>query len=74
MTELKVDVDQELCIGCGTCVALAGEIFDLNDDGKSIIKDQEAGTDDLKMEAAEACPVEAIIVTNSQSGEQVWPE
>lgn len=54
----------ENCIGCGACTAVAPDVFDLNDDGLAVSKvDGDLG--DLEAsakEAAESCPVEAIIV------------
>jgi len=53
-------VDQEKCIGCGTCVALCPEVFDLNKEGKSYVKNPE-GKCNLK-EVVEACPAGAISI------------
>ncbi len=54
-----VKVDQEKCIGCGACVAVCPDFFELKD-GKSVIKDAKA---DCDVDAAtEACPTSAIIV------------
>lgn len=49
-------VDQEACVGCGTCESMAPECFEVVDD-KSQVK-----CDDLEncQEVAEACPVQAI--------------
>ncbi len=58
----KVQVDQELCIGCGACVNLCPEVFELQDDGKSrvIIKN---GCKKCDYEIAiNSCPVGAIKV------------
>ncbi len=47
-------VDKEKCIGCGACVSLCPEVFELKD-GKSVVK----GDGDCD-EAVDACPVGAI--------------
>ncbi len=49
-------VDQEACVGCGTCESMAPDCFEIVDD-KSQVK-----CDDLEncQEVAEACPVQAI--------------
>ena len=52
----------ETCIGCGACVAMDPEHFDF-DGGVSVAISQEV-TDSVK-EAAEACPVGAIKVTEA---------
>nr|MDD3719720.1 ferredoxin [Candidatus Gracilibacteria bacterium] len=50
----------ETCIGCSACVAISGDVFDLNDEGKSVVIDlpsyENLGVDDSIM----ACPVNAI--------------
>lgn len=52
----------DTCIGCGACVAIDPEHFDFNE-GVSVATSQEV-TDTVK-EAAEACPVGAIEVTET---------
>ncbi len=58
---IKPKIDQEKCIGCGTCAAICPEVFELNSEGKAEVKpaDYEAFENRIK-EAQEACPVEAI--------------
>lgn len=58
----KIIVDKDKCIGCGTCVALAPEIFEMDDEGKSIIKkDPTIDEETLKL-AIDSCPSQAISV------------
>jgi len=53
-------VDQEKCIGCGTCVALAAKSFKLNDQGKSIAINP-AGDDEAAIQSAiDGCPTKVI--------------
>lgn len=56
----KVEVDQNLCIGCGLCVSSCPEVFEMTEEGKSSAKEVECACD-LK-EIAEDCPVQAIEV------------
>jgi len=58
----KVIVNQNTCIGCGTCVALAPKSFKMADDAKSHVIDPPAGGDDEKtvQNAIDSCPVTAI--------------
>ncbi len=60
----KVTVDKEKCIGCGACVAIAPEIFELRD-GKSYAKQEEISDElaEKAKEAANECPVQAITVS-----------
>ena len=56
----KIEVDQELCIGCGACVNLCPEVFELQDDGKSrVIKQKGCKDCDCEM-IVNSCPVGAI--------------
>jgi len=59
---LRIDVDQELCISCGTCIDLCPEVFKWNDDNKASCAAAEIPVDleEQTHEAAESCPTEAI--------------
>jgi len=57
----KVRVDQDTCIGCGTCEGICPEVFRLNEEkGKSEVIKIEGGPEDLIQEAIDSCPMEAI--------------
>ncbi len=57
---MKIKVDKEACIGCGTCVALAPNTFALDEEGKSIVTNPQGDKEEDIRKAAEACPVGAI--------------
>jgi len=60
---MKVHVDAETCVGCGTCVDVCPEIFEMPDDvAVAKTEDVPASSQNTCSEAADACPVEAIIV------------
>ena len=54
-------VDKNKCIGCGACVAICPDVFELKD-GKSYVKNPAACEDCDCQAAADACPVEAISI------------
>ncbi|MEA2097665.1 MAG: ferredoxin [Patescibacteria group bacterium] len=56
----KIEIDQELCVGCGACVNLCPDMFELQDDGKAktINEDGDNGCD--YEIAVNSCPVGAI--------------
>ena len=57
----RVFVDEEECIGCGSCEEICPEVFVLNEDTeKAEVINPEGGPEDLIEEAMEACPVECI--------------
>ncbi|MBT3355876.1 ferredoxin [bacterium] len=58
---MKIEVNQDLCIGCQTCVANCPESFQTNDEGKSSPISQKEFP--CTMKAAVGCPVGAISVT-----------
>ena len=60
---MKVRVDEGLCTGCGVCVEMCPEVFELKDDVSVVRVDAVPPEhEDVAREAAEACPVEAISV------------
>ena len=54
----KAKVNQDLCIGCGTCESLCPNVFKI-ENGKSHVIAQDCGTCDCK-EIIKSCPVSAI--------------
>jgi len=59
---MKIKIDKQKCLGCGVCINLCPEVFELKD-GKSEIKekvDLEKNKDCIK-EAIDSCPVTAIV-------------
>ena len=62
---IRVKVDKEKCIGCGLCISLVPEVFEMGEDGKSNVKMPEVKDENLINEvkrAAESCPTQAIII------------
>lgn len=59
---MNIIVNQETCIGCGTCLALAPASFKWNEQNKA--EGINPAGDDEKMvkEVVEACPVQAITI------------
>lgn len=59
---IRIEVDRDLCIGSGDCVATEPQVFDLDDEGKAIVLDPDAASTDGIVEAARNCPVTAIFI------------
>jgi len=61
---MKIKVDKNKCIGCGTCVAVAPKSFRLGDEGKAEPIEPPGDGEEKIKEAAEGCPVGAIEILN----------
>lgn len=61
---MKVKVNKDACIGCGACCAICDAIFEIGDEGLSIVKKEEVEEDEKQAvrDAADACPTGAIEV------------
>lgn len=58
----KPKVDKEKCIGCGTCPALAGNTFRMNDEGKAEVYNEAGDDPEIIKMACDSCPVNAISI------------
>jgi len=58
----KITQDHESCIGCGMCVSLCGENWEMGEDGKAHPIKKEIGEEELSCnkKAEENCPVGVI--------------
>jgi ferredoxin len=69
---LIIEIDRELCYGFGDCVSSAPEVFDLDNEDKAVVIDPDGlGRDDI-LQAAQNCPVDAIILVDEDGG-QLFP-
>lgn len=68
-----IRVDHDLCAGFGECVAVAPDVFALDDKSQSVIIDADASDLDTLKEAADVCPVSAILLFD-EAGDQIAPE
>lgn len=61
---MKVCVDTELCSGCGPCVDICPDAFELNEEGVAAVKLDEvpAELQEACREAADSCLTEAISI------------
>jgi len=58
---MKIIVDNEKCIGCGTCAALAPDTFSM-DGEKAIVSEEIKDDKDTIQMIVDACPTQAIIL------------
>jgi len=74
MTKYKVVIDKDKCIGAGSCINVAPLTFRMGTDNKVELIDQDGNSDEEKTLAATSCPVGAIKIINTETGEAVWPK
>lgn len=53
------EIDFDLCIGCGSCVEVCPEVFQLQDDKAIVVGSDKCGSCNCQ-EAADICPTQAI--------------
>jgi ferredoxin len=69
---IAIEVDRALCYGFGDCVDTLPDVFALDDEDTAIVLNPDAAPIDDIMEAAQNCPVDAIIILD-EDGEQLYP-
>lgn len=68
----SIEVDGDSCIGSGMCVESAPEHFELRTGVACPVRAEVEPAEEVR-EAAESCPVEAITVRETGTGETVAP-
>lgn len=58
-----LEVNENACIGCGSCVAIDPEHFDFNDSGLSTVVSNENLESTAVVNAIESCPTNAISIS-----------
>lgn len=69
----KIVVDRDLCIGAGPCVIFASGTFELDAEGKAVVKGLGLNSDEEIMNAAMSCPVLAIKIYDLD-GNLIYPK
>ena len=64
---MKVEVDQDLCIGCGTCELMCSQCFQLEDGKAQVMRDDCKEVDCEIQEVIDSCPVEAIKIVKEDN-------
>lgn len=68
----RIVVNREACQSNAECVSLAPTVFGLDDEELCVVVDPEGARSKRILDAARACPVDAITLIDEE-GEQVWP-
>lgn len=73
MRRLRIRIDYDRCVGSSICVLTAPEVFALNAQGQSSVTDPAGAPEERVLEAAEGCPMMAIVVEDEETGERLFP-
>lgn len=57
-----ISVKKDECTGCGLCVSICPDVFEMDEDDKAKVLEPESDAE-CTHEAAENCPVEAIVIS-----------
>jgi ferredoxin len=69
---IAIEVDRQLCYGFGDCVDTAPTVFALDEEDVSVVIDPDGAPLDDVVEAAQNCPVDAIVIID-EDGAQIYP-
>lgn len=69
---MRIEVKRDICIGAATCTAIAPDVFELDAELKSIVKDPHGADEPTILEAAQSCPTLAIYIYDD-ADKQVFP-
>ena len=70
---LMVKIDRLICVGFETCVEVAPDLFQMDEEGIAIFTSDTNDVDkEIVLEACKECPVDALVVLDA-SGNQLHP-
>ncbi len=68
-----IEVDRDLCVTLAVCLGIAPKVYELDAEGKAIIKNPDGADIQTLVESAKGCPVNAIIIRHP-NGKRIWPD
>ncbi len=74
MAKYRIEISREDCTGNGVCMEEAPNTFELDDENIIVVINPEGDSPEEILAAAEACPTDAIILYDAETGEKVWPK
>lgn len=70
---LVVKIDRFICVGFESCVEVAPDLFQMDEEGIAIFTSDISEVDkEIVLEACKECPVDALVVLDA-SGNQLHP-
>jgi ferredoxin len=74
MAKYKIEIDRDACVGDGLCVDEAPDTFEMDDEDIAVVINPAGDDSEAILDAAQACPSDAIILHDAETGAKVWPE
>jgi len=74
VAKYRTEIGRDACVGDGLCVEEAPGTFEMDDEDIAVVINPEGDDPETILAAAEACPSEAIILYDAETGAKVWPE
>ncbi len=69
----KVVIKRDLCIGAASCLGVAPEAYELDEENVAVLKDSWKNlSDEILIDSAKSCPVKAIYLYN-QDNNRIYP-
>ena len=69
----RIEIKRDLCISAASCLGVAPEAYELDDENIAVLKDGwDSLPDDILLTSAESCPTKAIYLFDQQ-GKQIYP-
>jgi ferredoxin len=67
---MRIRIDRSLCAGHGRCFSLAPEVFDYDEEGFRVLREETIppGLEDAARRGAAGCPERAVVVEEGLSG------
>jgi ferredoxin len=69
----KIKVIRKECIGAASCVAVSPAVFQLDSENKAVVPEGATDVPENILMAAQSCPTKAIVIIDTETGQQVWP-
>ena len=73
METYKIQIDRDSCVGDKLCSEVALATFEIDDEGKAVVRALEGDPTEDVLSAARNCRLYAITLHDAATGQRVWP-
>lgn len=68
-----LQVDRDMCVTLAVCLGIAPKVYELDAEGKAVIKNANGADLNTLLDSCKGCPVNAIIM-HHPNGKRIWPD